>query len=72
MEARAEHQKTKHYQTLYSFTTSIGIGLIILMLFWIFNYRGGLSGSSNPKLEFNWHPLLMVLSLLFLYSQCKA
>ncbi|KAJ8957867.1 hypothetical protein NQ318_001863 [Aromia moschata] len=41
MEARAEHQKTKHYQTLYTFTTSMGVGLLILVLFWILYFRGG-------------------------------
>ncbi|KAJ8910082.1 hypothetical protein NQ315_010872 [Exocentrus adspersus] len=69
MEARAEHQRTKHYQSLYSFTTSIGVGLIILVLFWILHYRGGFAWQSHPSQEFYWHPFLMVLGMVFLYSQ---
>ncbi|KAH1011424.1 hypothetical protein HUJ04_000797 [Dendroctonus ponderosae] len=69
MEARAEHQKTKMYNTIYSFTTSMGIGLIMLVLFWLLHYRGGFAWHSDLKREFNWHPLLMILSMVFLYSQ---
>ncbi|ERL90266.1 hypothetical protein D910_07618 [Dendroctonus ponderosae] len=69
MEARAEHQKTKMYNTIYSFTTSMGIGLILLVLFWLLHYRGGFAWHSDLKREFNWHPLLMILSMVFLYSQ---
>ena len=28
----------------------------------------GFAGSSNPDLEFNWHPLLMTISLVYLYG----
>ncbi|CAG9861319.1 unnamed protein product [Phyllotreta striolata] len=69
MEARAEHQRTKQYQTIYTFATSIGVGLVILILFWILYFRNGFAWQSNPSLEFNWHPFLMTLGMLFLYSQ---
>lgn len=63
--------KMRQYQTLYSLTTSLGIGLLILELFWLLHYRGGFAWQSQPSLEFNWHPFLMVLGMVFLYSQCK-
>ncbi|XP_019879676.1 transmembrane ascorbate-dependent reductase CYB561 isoform X2 [Aethina tumida] len=69
MEARAEHQKTKHYRSLYAFTTSTGAGTLVMVLFWILHYRGGFAWQSNPGLEFNWHPFLMFLGMIFMYSQ---
>lgn len=71
MEARAEHQKTKNYNVLYGITTTMGMLLVVLILVWIFEFRGGFGWSKNPKLEFNWHPYLMVLGMLFFYSQCE-
>jgi len=29
---------------------------------------GGLGGTSNPQIEFNWHPLLMTIGLIYLYG----
>ncbi|XP_076255985.1 lysosomal membrane ascorbate-dependent ferrireductase CYB561A3-like isoform X2 [Rhynchophorus ferrugineus] len=69
MEAQSEHQRTKMYNTLYSFTTSLGTGLLLLVLFWILHCRGGFTWQSNPKTQFNWHPFLMLLGMVFLYSQ---
>jgi len=69
MEARAEHQKTKMYNSIYSFTTAMGTGLVCLILFWVLHYRGGFAWQSHPGIQFNWHPFLMGLGLVFLYSQ---
>lgn len=46
----------------------IGATLIILVIIWCGNYRGGFAWNSNPELEFNWHPLLMVIGFVFLYA----
>ncbi|XP_017795164.1 PREDICTED: cytochrome b561-like isoform X1 [Habropoda laboriosa] len=46
----------------------IGAILVILVAVWCGYYRGGFSWSSNPKLEYNWHPLLMVIGFVFLYA----
>lgn len=69
MEARSEHQKTKMYNSIYSFTTSLGVGLISLVLFWVLHNRGGFAWHSDIKKQFNWHPFLMILGMVFLYSQ---
>ncbi|XP_076659664.1 transmembrane ascorbate-dependent reductase CYB561 isoform X1 [Halictus rubicundus] len=46
----------------------IGAILIIFVAVWCNNYRGGFAWRSNPELEFNWHPLLMVIGFVFLYA----
>ncbi|XP_068982495.1 transmembrane ascorbate-dependent reductase CYB561-like isoform X1 [Bombus flavifrons] len=46
----------------------VGAILIILVAVWCGSYRGGFAWNSNPTLEFNWHPLLMVIGFVFLYA----
>ncbi|XP_012530243.1 cytochrome b561 isoform X2 [Monomorium pharaonis] len=53
---------------LLGITEGCGALLIILMLVWTSHYRNGFSWRSNPQLEFNWHPLLMTIGLVFLYA----
>lgn len=50
----------------------IGAILIILVAIWCGKYRDGFTWSSDPKLEFNWHPLLMVIGFVFLYANGTA
>ncbi|XP_045466167.1 transmembrane ascorbate-dependent reductase CYB561-like isoform X1 [Harmonia axyridis] len=68
MEAQAEHARLKQYNTLYTITTILGGGLVILTFIWLDHYVGGFS-LEKPNTEFNWHPFLMVTGMLFLYSQ---
>ncbi|XP_044763721.1 transmembrane ascorbate-dependent reductase CYB561-like isoform X2 [Coccinella septempunctata] len=68
MEAQAEHAKIKRYNTLYTITTVLGVALVVLTFIWLNHYLGGFS-LDQTSTEFNWHPLLMVTGMLFLYSQ---
>ena len=45
-----------------------GITAVILMGIWMNHYRKGFAWQENPKLEFNWHPLLMTIGLIFMYG----
>ena len=38
------------------------------MSVWTGHYLGGFAGSSVPDKEFNWHPLLMTVGLIYLYG----
>lgn len=71
MEARAEHLKTRNYRSLYSFTTVLGVGLLVMVFTWLIRFQGGFAWTSKPSLQFNWHPLLLVTALVFIYGQCK-
>ena len=42
--------------------------MVVLMSIWTGHFMGGFTGQSNPKLEFNWHPLLLTISLVYLYG----
>lgn len=63
-----QSRSMKDFYPLLSLTEACGIFLIILMTIWTGYYRNGFSWKSNPQLEFNWHPLLMTIGLVFLYA----
>lgn len=59
------------FRFLFLVLQGIGCTLIILTFYWVFAHRGGLSWSSTPKVQFNWHPLLMTIGMIYLYGNCK-
>ena len=38
---------------------------------WMGHFRKGFAWSENPDLQFNWHPLLMTLGMIYLYGNGK-
>ena len=46
----------------------VGVIMVVLVSIWTGHCMGGFSGSDDANLVFNWHPLLMVISLVFLYG----
>lgn len=68
MEAEADHRLQKQFNVLYGVTSSLGVLLLVLMLVWITHFRNGFS-VTVPSQEFYWHPMLMILGLVFIYAQ---
>lgn len=44
---------------------------VVLMGIWMGHFRKGFAWSENPDLQFNWHPLLMTLGMIYLYGNGK-
>ena len=42
--------------------------MVVIMSVWTGHHLGGFAGQSDPALEFNWHPLLLTISLIYLYG----
>ena len=42
--------------------------MVVLVSIWTGHYLGGFAGPSQPDREFNWHPLLMTVSMIYLYG----
>ncbi|KAK3925696.1 Cytochrome b561 [Frankliniella fusca] len=57
-------QLLKGFSPLLALTEVLGLVLVILVAVWC--GEKGFAWRSNPDLEFNWHPLLMVIGLIFL------
>lgn len=47
------------------------IASLTLTLFWIMYYREGFSWDTNPTLQFNLHPVLMVAGFITFSGFCK-
>lgn len=46
----------------------LGILCIALAATWTGNYLGGFAWQSNPVIQFNYHPLFMVIGMVFFYG----
>lgn len=62
------HQ-TKFFLSIMSIQC-LDIVILILVGVWMGHYRGGFAWDGSGK-EFNYHPIFMVISMIFLNSQGK-
>ena len=58
---------TKGFLPLFVSSQVVGLLSVVLVIAWTTYYLGGLSWAS-PGTRFNWHPLLMVTGLVYLYG----
>lgn len=63
-----EHLDNVIFWSTFGVAQICGIGIVILMGVWTSVYRGGFAWQENSKLQFNWHPLLMSIGLIYLYG----
>lgn len=69
MEQEPENRKDLLYFAVYfGLSQLLGVSCIALVWVWMGQYAGGFAWQSNPKLQFNYHPVFMVIGLIFLYG----
>uniref|UniRef100_A0A1B6DWF8 Cytochrome b561 domain-containing protein n=1 Tax=Clastoptera arizonana TaxID=38151 RepID=A0A1B6DWF8_9HEMI len=56
------------FNLIFIITQVVGVILVILVGIWTGYYRGGFAWSSSPSLEFNWHPLLMTIGMIYFFA----
>ena len=44
---------------------------VVLMGIWTGHFLGGFAWKDDAQHQFNWHPLLMTIALIFLYGNGK-
>ena len=74
--APGDQHRTSSMRSTIVFSLSVGAVIILGMLAvaltvtWIVKYFGGFAWDGTAR-EFNYHPLCMVISMVFLYSEGK-
>ncbi|KAL4113101.1 hypothetical protein QTP88_016787 [Uroleucon formosanum] len=63
----SDNGRTSSYTKFYIIFQIIGLTLIFYVYNWIVQYRGGFS-VTEPKIIFNWHPLLMTIAFIYLFA----
>lgn len=66
-----DQQKLVNFRLFYLILQMVGATIIILMTSWIYIFLKGFAWSSAPAIQFNWHPLLMTIAMIYLYGNCK-
>ena len=61
-------KKLTSFMPIYAMAHVFGIIAVVLMGIWTGKLYGGFAWQSNPGLEFNWHPLLMTIGMVYLYG----
>ncbi|XP_055608002.1 transmembrane ascorbate-dependent reductase CYB561 isoform X2 [Uranotaenia lowii] len=66
--AASSPQSLNNFRILYLITQMVGVTIIILVSSWVGVHLGGVAWTSQPRVQFNWHPLLMSIGMIFLYG----
>lgn len=65
-----QHASLVNFRIIYMVQHMVGVTIVILMCAWVTLFLGGF-GYSQPQLEFNWHPVLMTVGMVYMYGNCE-
>lgn len=68
-DALEEEQNLRYFSFTFGVSQFFGALAVILVAVWMGSFGGGFGWHDNPSLEFHYHPLFMVIGLLFLYGE---
>ncbi|XP_014768447.1 transmembrane ascorbate-dependent reductase CYB561 [Octopus bimaculoides] len=59
----------KGFTVTVVFSQLLGLVLIVLLSFWLGHYRGGFAWETDLNLQFNYHPLFMVIGFILINAE---
>ena len=70
-EIGAQNRYFVNFRLFYLIVQVIGVVIFVLVATWVGIHLGGLAWTSQPSVQFNWHPILMTLGMVLLYGNGK-
>lgn len=58
----------RRFTLTFSIAEIVGTLAVILTVAWVGHFRNGFAWQSIPSLQFNWHPVLMVIGMIYIYG----
>ena len=55
-----------------NFYIFVGGLAVLLVAIWMGSYDGGFGWAESPEQQFHYHPMFMVIGLIFLYGEGKT
>ena len=64
-----DSQSSMRYFTWWVLVSQVlGLTSVVLVAVWMGHFRGGFAWQENPGLQFNYHPLFMIIGMVFLFA----
>lgn len=65
---QASSTDMKYFNWLVLIVQVFGVVSVVITAVWMGHYRGGFAWQEDPAHQFNYHPLFMVIGMIFLYG----
>ncbi|XP_012942274.1 cytochrome b561 [Aplysia californica] len=65
---QASSADMRYFNWLVLVVQVLGVVSVVITAVWMGHYQGGFAWQSDPAREFNYHPLFMIIGMVFLYA----